>query len=72
MDATGGAKTIRLIANQDKMARREIPYSVVLTRISAAVRSRALKNVQDQLTSHGIDMCRLPRSSGFRWDIVGP
>lgn len=58
MDARGGAKTIRLIANQAKMARRNIPYSVVLTRISAAVRSRALKNVQEQLTSHGIEMCQ--------------
>lgn len=58
MDAKGGAKTIRLIANQSKMARRDIPYSVVLTRISAAVRSRALKNVQEQLTTHGIGMCR--------------
>lgn len=58
MDARGGAKTIRLISNQAKMARRKIPYSVVLTRVSAAVRSRSLKNVQEQLASHNIGVCR--------------
>lgn len=58
MDARGGAKTIRLISNQSKMARRTIPHCVVLTRTSAAVRSRALKNVQEQLTGGGIDVCK--------------
>lgn len=60
MDARGGAKTIRLISNQAKMARRAIPHCVVLTRTSAAVRSRALKNVQEQLTESGIDVCETP------------
>lgn len=60
MDARGGAKTIRLIANQAKMARRAIPHCVVLTRTSAAVRSRALKNVQEQLEANGIEVCRVP------------
>lgn len=60
MDARGGAKTIRLIRNQAKMARRAIPHCVVLTRTSAAVRSRALKNVQEQLTGGGVDVCETP------------
>jgi chromosome partitioning protein len=58
MDARGGAKTIRLISNQAKMARRAIPHCVVLTRTSAAVRSRALKNVQDQLSVNNIAVCK--------------
>ena len=37
MDAKGGAKTIRLIRNQERMARRPIRHAVVLTRTSAAV-----------------------------------
>ena len=49
MDAKGGAKTIRLIQNQARMARRAIPHCVLLTRTSAAVASRALRNVRDQL-----------------------
>jgi len=56
MDAKGGAKTIRLIRNQERMARRAIPHSVVLTRTSAAVTSRALRNVQEQLKSAGIEV----------------
>lgn len=56
MDAKGGAKTIRLIRNQERMTRRPIPHCVVLTRTSAAVTSRALRNVQEQLMANGIDV----------------
>lgn len=56
MDAKGGAKTIKLIRNQERMARRSIPHAVVLTRTSAAVTSRALRNVQEQLSKAGIDV----------------
>ena len=54
MDARGGAKTIRLIRNQERMIRRPIPHAVVLTRTSAAVASRSLRNVQDQLRASGV------------------
>jgi chromosome partitioning protein len=56
MDAKGGAKTIRLIRNQEKMSRRKIAHAVVLTRTSAAVTSRSLKNVAAQLYGAGIDV----------------
>ena len=58
MDAKGAAKTIKLIRNQERMARRAIPHSVLLTRTSAVVVSRALKNVRDQLDQAGIDVFR--------------
>ena len=54
MDAKGAAKTIRLIKNQARMARRDIPHAVLVTRTSAAVTSRALKNVYEQLDKAGI------------------
>lgn len=54
MDAKGAAKTIKLIKNQSRMSRREIPHCVLLTRTSAAVASRALKNIQAQLSNAGI------------------
>jgi chromosome partitioning protein len=54
MDARGAAKTIRLIRNQARLARRAIPHAVVLTRTSAAIATRALKNVRDQLGQAGI------------------
>ena len=56
MDAKGAAKTIKLIRNQERLARRPILHSVLLTRTSAAVMSRALKNVRDQLDKGGIDV----------------
>jgi chromosome partitioning protein len=60
MDAKGGAKTIRLIRNQERMARRAIPHAVALTRTSAAVTSRAMRNVQEQLAQAGIEVFRTP------------
>jgi len=58
MDARGGAKTIRLIYNQSRMARRMIPHCVVLTRTSVAVRSRTLKTVHERLVENGIEVLR--------------
>lgn len=54
MDARGGAKVLKLIASQAKMARRAIPYAVVLTRTNAAMKSRSLKNVTGELEEAGI------------------
>lgn len=54
MDAKGGAKILRLIATQARMARRQIPHAVVLTRTSAAVKSRSLKNVTAELSEAGV------------------
>jgi len=56
MDAKGAAKTIKLIRNQERMARRPIPHSVLLTRTSAAVASRSLKNVRNQLEKAEINV----------------
>lgn len=58
MDAKGAAKTIKLIRNQERMARRPIMHSVLMTRTSAAVMSRALKNVREQMDKAGIDVFR--------------
>lgn len=54
MDAKGAAKAIGLIRAQSRSSRREIPYAILLTRTSAAVTSRALKNVRDQLDQAGV------------------
>lgn len=56
MDAKGAAKTIRLIRNSEKLSRRRIAHAVLLTRTGAAVTSRALRNVQEQLQAGGIEM----------------
>lgn len=56
MDAKGASKTIKLIRNQARLAKRDIPHAVLLTRVSAAVASRSLKNVREQLDAAGIDV----------------
>ena len=53
MDAKGAAKTIRLIRNQERMLRRSVAHGVLLTRTSAAVASRSLRNVRAQLEGAG-------------------
>jgi chromosome partitioning protein len=56
MDAKGAAKTVRLIRNQERMARRTLNHAVLLTRTSAAVASRSLRNVREQLDKAGVPM----------------
>lgn len=56
MDARGAAKTIRLIRNQARTARREIPHAVLLTRTGAAMASRSLRHVREQMERAGIDV----------------
>lgn len=56
MDGKGAAKTIKLVRNQERMARRQIPHSVLITRTSAAVVTRSTKNLRNQLSSAGIDV----------------
>jgi len=56
MDAKGAAKMIRLISNQERMTRRPIAHGVLMTRTSAAVMSRALRNVRAQMEAAGIPM----------------
>lgn len=60
MDARGAAKMIRLIRNQERLARRPIAHGVLLTRTSAAVTSRAMKNVREQLDRAGIAVFLTP------------
>ena len=56
MDAKGGAKTVGLVKRQERVARRQIPFAILLTRASAAVTSRAMRNVQQQLAQAKIDV----------------
>jgi chromosome partitioning protein len=58
MDAKGAAKVIRLIRNQERMTRRRIAHGVLMTRTNAAMVSRSLRNVRDQLEQAGIPMFR--------------
>lgn len=56
LDAKEATKAIRLIQQQEKAFKRSIPYAVLLTRTSAAIRTRSLRHIQDQLERHGVQL----------------
>lgn len=60
MDAVGGGKVLKLIRNQERTTKRTINYAMLLTRTSAAVTSRALRDVVEQLRSSKVPLFSTP------------
>jgi chromosome partitioning protein len=54
LDAMEAMKSVALVKQQEKAFNKQIPYAVLLTRTSAAVRSRTLKDVVAQITGAGV------------------
>ena len=59
---------MRMIYNVQRRAAHTIPFSVLLTRTSAAITTRSLKNVRAQLAKGNIDvfMTNLVERAAFR------
>lgn len=55
-DASGAVQSIELIKSQELIARRTIPYSVVITRTNAAVKTRSYSAVREALESHNANI----------------
>lgn len=56
LDARQAARAIRLVQQQEKAFRCQIPHTVLLTRTSAAIRPRSLRHIHDQLIQHNVDI----------------
>lgn len=54
LDAAEAAKAIRLIRQQEKAFHKEIPYAILFTRTSAAIRPRTLLHIQAEFQKHGV------------------
>jgi chromosome partitioning protein len=54
MDARGGSAITSIIRSQERVLRRPVHSRVLLTRTSAAVATRSLRNVQQQLSAGNI------------------
>lgn len=54
LDAAEAAKAIKLIRQQEKAFRRQIPYAILYTRTSAAIRPRTLHHIQEEFKKHGV------------------
>lgn len=56
LDARQAARAIRLVQQQERAFRRQIPHAVLLTRTSAAIRPRSLRHIHEQLIQHNVDI----------------
>lgn len=54
LDAREAAKAVKLIRQQEKAFGKNIPYAVLFTRTSAALKPRTLRNIQNQFIQHGV------------------
>lgn len=54
LDGREGAKAVKLIRQQEKAFGKTIPYAVLFTRTSAALKPRTLRSIQDQFIQHGV------------------
>jgi chromosome partitioning protein len=55
-DADEAVKTIKLIKRQEKVLRRDIPFSILLTRTNPAITPRTLKHIVKEFTEANIDI----------------
>ena len=54
LDAEQAGRAFRVIQQQEKMSRRRVPYSVLLTRTNSAIRTRTLAHIEKGLLAAGI------------------
>lgn len=54
LDSSEAGKAVRLIKQQEKAFNKSIPYAVLYTRTSAAIRPRTLRHIQEAFRQHGI------------------
>lgn len=54
LDAAEATKALRLIAQQEKAFRKKIPYAMLFTRTSSAIRPRTLQHIQAEFARHKI------------------
>lgn len=60
MDAKGAAQVIELLAHMKAQCNIDIPHSVVLTRVSSIVTTRALGAIKDLLVARGVNVLETP------------
>ena len=56
LDATEAVKAIRLVKSQEKAFQKKIPFAVLFTRTSPAIRTRTLQSVESEFAKNNIPM----------------
>jgi chromosome partitioning protein len=54
LDATEAVKAIKLVKSQEKAFKRKIPFAILFTRTSAAIRPRTLQSIEGQFAENKI------------------
>ena len=54
LDAAEAAKAVKLIKQQEKAFSKKIPYAILFTRTSAAIKPRTLQHIQEEFRKYGI------------------
>jgi chromosome partitioning protein len=54
LDAAEAGKAVRLIKQLESAFEKSIPYALLFTRTSAAIRPRTLQHIQDEFRKHGV------------------
>src|ERR1039458_52885 len=56
LDATEAVKAIKLVKSQEKAFQRKIPFAILFTRTSAAIRPRSLQSIETEFSGNKIPM----------------
>ncbi len=58
LDAAESAKAIKLVRSQEKAFERTIPFTILFTRTSVAIRTRMFQSIEDEFASNNIPMLK--------------
>lgn len=58
LDAKEASRAIRVVMQSERMTRRSIPYSVLLTRTAPMIRTRGMTHIQKTLSEAGIPVLK--------------
>ena len=68
LDATEAVKAIKLVKGQEKAFQRRIPFVILFTRTSAAIRPRTLQSIEVEFSQNQIPMfgCQIHEREAYR------
>jgi chromosome partitioning protein len=56
LDATEAVKAVKLVKAQEKAFKRKIPFAILFTRTSAAIRPRTLQSIENEFAENKVPM----------------
>jgi chromosome partitioning protein len=68
LDATEAVKAIKLVKGQEKAFQKKIPFAILFTRTSAAIRPRTLQSIEAEFAENKVPMfgCQIHEREAYR------